>query len=275
MNEANLSLVIEKTRQLISDSGCGPVMVHTSLQGVMRLMGHNLNLEPHIEAIQMMAKDRDIWVSSFDEQWVDKKKFSVLETPTTVGVINELFRKNFSSWRTEVPLASFCGFEREPILEVSEIIDIYGCNSIFGKLANNDGVILHYGSGFCDTTYLHYLEQVTNKPPYRFDKSFSGILCDRSGIERSQTVTFHCRPIDRHLNYNWSGLEVELIDAGAVVKIENQLFRIVIISAKKMLSYCVEKLKCDSLYFLDQASLNWVVPMLDKLGRRFQQVDFE
>ena len=275
MKHVNLPLIIDETRRLISDSGTGPVMVHTSLPGVMRLGSLSQGLARHVETIQEMSTGRALWVSAFDDQWISSKRFNVHETPSAIGVINEYYRKNISKWRTAIPLASFCGVEDEPFSEASDLPDIYGEESLFSKLVSNDGLILHYGSGFFDTTFLHHVEQCIARPLYRFDKNFSGILCDRFGVERTQSITFHCRPMDRHLNYDWTGLELELIDAGAVLKIENQLCRIVVISARKMLSYCAEKLMYDPLCLLDRNSLEWVHPMLDKLGRRFEKEDFE
>jgi len=250
-------------------------MVHTSLPGVMRLASLSQGLAKHVEILQEMSTGRSLWVSAFDDKWISSKRFSVNETPSSVGVINEFFRQNVSRWRTEVPLASFCGVEDEPFSKVSDLVDIYGEESLFSKLVLSDGLILHYGSGFFDTTFLHHVEQCISKPLYRFDKNFAGILCDRFGVERAQTITFHCRPMDKHLNYDWTGLELELIDAGAVLKLDNKLCQIVVISARKMLSYCGEKLKRDPLCLLDRNTLDWVRPMLDRLGRRFEVGDFE
>lgn len=275
MKDVNLPFVIDETRRLISESCGGPIMVHTSLPGVMRLASLSQGLARHAEIIQEMSIGRALWFSAFDDQWISSKRFSVHETSSAIGVINEYYRKNISRWRTEIPLASFCGVEDEPFLEVSNLPDIYGEESLFSKLVLSDGLILHYGSGFFDTTFLHHVEQCIARPLYRFDKNFSGILCDRYGVERTQTIRFHCRPMNRHLNYDWTGLELELIDAGAVLKIENHLCRIVVISARKMLSYCAEKLMRDPLCLLDRDSLDWVRPMLDKLGRRFEKEDFE
>ena len=276
MNNIKISKnVINKIKKTIFELSSGPVMVHSNLLGVMRLVTIQNNLNIHLDIIKEITNQQQLWFASFDNQWVETKKFSVMETPSIVGVLNEYFRKNVSEWRTEVPLASFCGVKNEPYTYPQFPLDIYGDNSLFYNLILQDGIILHYGSGFHDTTFIHFVEQSLDKPLYRFDKIFNGSVIDRSGHEKKLSIQFHCRPNNKHLNYNWVKIEKELIEIGAVKKFDNEDFRIVIISAKMMVDYCKDRLKSNPLYLLDEESLKWIIPALNNYGRRFVKEDFE
>jgi aminoglycoside N3'-acetyltransferase len=274
-NNLNISEIVKESRKAINILGCGPVLIHTSLPGVMRLASIENGINRHIEIMHDITLKRKIWVAAFDDRWVVDKEFSVLKTPSCVGVLNEFYRKNIATWRTNIPLSSVCGIGDKISSINSEPIDIYGGESVFAHLAVNDGVIFHYGSRFSDTTFIHHVEQVLFRPLYRFDKIFSGITEDHHGVKNNQNIIFHCRPLNRHLNYDWNRLEQELISIGALIKLETNSYRFVTISAKRMREYCMEKLSKDPLSLLDFVSLEWVEPMLKKLGRRFKAEDFE
>ena len=47
------------------------------------------------------------------------------------------------------------------------------------------------------------------------------------------------------------------------------------IDAKSLLEFWQTKIKQDPFYLLDQKSKDWVIPMVEKLGRRFELKDFE
>jgi aminoglycoside 3-N-acetyltransferase len=274
-NNLNYSEIVKKSRNAINFLGYGPVLIHTSLPGVMRLASIENGLNRHMEIIHDITLKRKIWVAAFDDRWVVDKEYSVLKTPSCVGVLNEFYRKNIATWRTNIPLSSVCGVGDKISSKNSELIDIYGSESVFAHLAENDGVIFHYGSSFSDTTFIHHVEQALFRPLYRFDKTFSGTTEDHHGAKINQNTIFHCRPLSHHLNYDWNRLEQELTSIGALIKLETNSYRFVTISAKKMKEYCIEKLSKDPLSLLDCVSLEWVDPLLKKLGRRFKAEDFE
>ena len=84
---------------------------------------------------------------------------------------------------------------------------------------------------------------------------------------------YHVRPKDLHLDYCWDFIYSDLKNS-ALLK-TNQNNTATIVKVEPMIDYLKSKIEDDPYYLLDNKSKQWVIPKIEKLGRRFIIEDFE
>ena len=135
--------------------------------------------------------------------------------------------------------------------------------------------MLFRSSTIRSSTILHYAERESGVLTYRYDKLFSGRVRSSDNSIHSVKFNFHVRPMGRHLDYNWTVIESDLVSKGILsVFSENQTL-ILLCEVDKLVNFWISKLRENPLYLLDSESKAWVEPLLDKLGRSFLISDFE
>ena len=143
----------------------------------------------------VLGREGTLVIPSFSYSFCKGEIFDQQNTPTTVGVLNEYFRKQEGTIRSSHPIFSVCarGPAAKDIVRVDD--DSFGSNSCFGNITRLNGKILTFGTDLRHATYFHYPEQIFGVP-YRFIKEFPGTrIID--GKPESATATFNVR----RLNY--------------------------------------------------------------------------
>ena len=88
------------------------------------------------------------------------------------------------------------------------------------------------------------------------------------------SLACHLRPLIKHLDYNWRGLQESAVAARMCVRRPECCgFRAT--PARHLSELFTAELIADPLSLLDHESRAWVEPMLATLGRRFLIRDFE
>lgn len=260
--------------------GDGPVLVHSDALNTLRLVPRNRDLnelaDSHIKRINQMVDDRSIWMPAFNYSFPSSKMFNITEDASEVGLISERFRTQ-SAWRTKTPIFNFSGNGEEPLipLETEKPIDPFDKDSAFGFLTKNHGSILWYGAPIASATILHFVESGGNKPPYRYDKVFTGkVQTQDKMIDIS--LKYHVRPRSGPLGYDWTRLNADAFESGVIRKVKlEQEADIYACTASELVDFWNHRYEIDPFYFLDPASRAWTEPMVEKLGRRFEIQDFE
>jgi hypothetical protein len=121
-------------------------------------------------------------------------------------------------------------------------------------------------------TFLHYIESLLSPPPYRYDKLFSGTIYTENK-DYNINYLYHVRPKGYHLEYDFKSLLSDLQENGVAKSLQNNYATV--IQAVALKEYWLQRLKENPFYFLDETSKAWVIPKLEKLGRRFELKDFE
>ena len=267
--------------QLHLPDGCaeGPLLVHTDAQATRLLVPKSTTrselLASHLGNITELADGRDVWMPTFNYDFCRTGHFDCLDDQSAVGPISEHFRTCGSAWRTICPVFNFAGIGPEPDCHIEDggLVDPFDASSVFAQLVDRDGSVVWYGAPFSSTTLIHHVEAICGRPLYRYDKFFPGtVQC--KGTASNVTIRYHVRPNGLVLEYDWPRLLNEMTEAGIIKSIEPraQLFSA---RARRMVEFWSDRLSEDPLHLLDRPTRFWVEDWLEKLGRRFEQRDFE
>lgn len=229
----------------------------------------------HIELLTKLYNSIPIWMPTFNYNFCRGEVYSIKESPSQLGVLSEFFRKNVADWRTITPVFSIAGSGVKPGLTIQDEIDPFNENSAFHLLNNDKSLIMHYGSELKHTTLIHYVERISQRLSYRYDKVFVGTIKDENEKEYNVKLKYHVRPMGYHLDYNWEKLYYDLKANKILLDFNEGNTSILLIKANELIQFWCEEIEEDHFYLLDNKSKNWILPKLDKLGRSFLQSDFE
>jgi len=271
-------LLFKKIQRAISNLQPETVLVHTDASkgffiDDMDCMSTSQLLRSHISLIEELCLGKPIWMPTFNYDFPKTGIYSVNDSPSQVGRINEYFRKNVAHWRSAVPIFSFAGVGKNYPDFLDEEINPFGGKSLFDILAKQKSVLLHYGSWH--NTVYHYCEGMSQNLCYRYDKLFSGKVM-LANETKEVTLRMHVRPAGvLGLDYDYQRIESELIKCGLWEKFTDERTEISCINLPEMVRFIIAKINNDPFYLLDETSRGWVKPMYENLGRPFLITDFE
>jgi aminoglycoside 3-N-acetyltransferase len=124
--------------------------------------------------------------------------WDVRTTPSKMGVLTELVRKDPRAKRVFHPFYSFAILGKHAeMLGSLRYKSSYERNSVFGKLRDLNGKIMVIGLSYNDSmTFFHHIEQMEGVD-YRFLKQFTGEVTDENGNTYNDTFEMLVRDIDR------------------------------------------------------------------------------
>jgi len=124
--------------------------------------------------------------------------WDVRSTPSQMGVLTELVRKDPRARRVFHPFYSFAVIGRHAgMLGSLRYKSSYERNSVFGKLRDLDGKIMVIGLSYNNSmTFFHHIEQMEGVD-YRFLKQFTGEVTDEDGHTYTDTFEMLVRDIDQ------------------------------------------------------------------------------
>ena len=268
------------TPRLPASAPAGPVFVHSdalhSRLLVPRSHDREQLLASHLATLGSLSDGRDLWLPAFNYDFVHTLRFDVEADESQVGPISETFRRGPGAWRTLVPVFSISGTGPPPPLATAlpDLVDPFGDDSMFARHAELDGIVLWYGAPFGTTTFLHRVERASGGPVYRYDKDFAGTVVTHERTHHT-VLRYHLYPLGRPLRYDWDRLLRRAADAGVVREVEGTGGVCLWAPADALGNHLLEAVAADPLDFLDGPSRDWVAPILERLGRRFELRDFE
>jgi aminoglycoside N3'-acetyltransferase len=254
------------------------ILIHTD---ILRGLKFPINdkksfLNSHFNFIKDYSGVNNIYFPSFNYDCLKSGIYNVEEDPIQVGALNEFIRKEKFFNRNKVPVFSFISsssFENDCYLN-GITIDPFGKESLFHNLYLNKSYLLHYGSNFDTSTIIHYVERVSNKLLYRYDKYFD-IKVVSDDKKNDIKLKYHVRPMRIILDYDWIRLEKELVKNGLLFTYNSGRTKLMGIKVKDLVDFWIEKLNEDPLYLLNIETRTKIECELDKLGRGFNLNDFE
>ena len=128
------------------------------------------------------------------KSWTEEHYFDIIETPSGVGVITELFRRRKDVGRTNHPIHSLSVWGKlKDELESMQYNSSFGPDSIFKRLLDCNAMYCTIGLG-SKMPFLpcHYTEVIANVP-YRRIKHFGGIYVDKDRNAKTEVYNFHVR----------------------------------------------------------------------------------
>jgi len=215
-----------------------------------------------------------IWFPTFNYDFTKKKIFDVKNDKSQIGKLNN-FMLSQSNWRSETPIFNFCGLDSPPLRK--DLINFFPFRKgfEFDKLYNKNSLYIHFGSKFSSTTLIHYVEEISNKLLYRYEKCFEGKLKNISSEIRDVKLVFNVRPLNYYLEYDWNKIYNELFKNEIISKLTINSFEIILFQIVPFVEFILSKLNENPFYMLDTKTKKWVEPKLEELGRGFILTDFE
>lgn len=232
-------------------------------------------LQAHWKTISHIAGERDVWMPAFNYCFADSRTHDPINDGSHIGPFTEYFRNEIAQWRTPTPMFSFSGTGGPPPNDPGPEIDPFGSKSAHQHFLDRDGVDLAYGTSLNSANVMHYAERMSGGPLYRYDKRFPGNVRLDDGSCQEVVLLYHVRPWGMGLDYDHPRILSDLVDAGVCWSWKPGPLQFVVASSRNLVNFWTERLADDPLYLLDSQSRNWVAPMLEKLGRRFELEDFE
>jgi aminoglycoside N3'-acetyltransferase len=215
-----------------------------------------------------------IWFPTFNYEFPKKKMFDVIKDKSQIGILNNYILSD-SNWRSETPIFNFCGYNSLPFGNDLSVFYPFRSGFEFDKLYIKNSLYLHFGSKFSNTTLIHYVEEMSNKLFYRYEKCFPGKLKNISNEIRDVKLIFNVRPLNYYLEYDWDKMYNELFENGIISKLTINSFEILMFQTVPFVEFILSKLNEDPFYMIDSETKKWVIPKIDKLGRKFRLTDFE
>jgi len=188
-------------------------------------------------------------MQTFNWDFCKGKNFSSQKTPSQTGLMSELYRRMDGVIRSPHPIYSFCA--KGPMAE--EICQhdgetCWGDNTPFEKLVEKNALILNFAKDFpLGITLIHRFEQI-KRVPYRFFKTFQGIV-DFGNGEREYETKKYVRDLTMNKKCNWEAA-AHLLRERRLVKFFHIGFSVSVVRAKDFENVFYECLERDPEIFL-------------------------
>lgn len=180
------------------------IIIHSSLFRFGILDG---GIEAFYNMLRKVFDDSyTILMPTFTFSFSNSRFWNYYETKSEAGALTEFMRVKLPENRTVNPFHSICvdGPLREYFLkDMSD--SSFGQNSIFDKLLKVNAYNLSLGIGFIGgATFCHYAEELL-RVPYRFYKTFPGIVIDSDDNHVKFDFKMYVRVIEKDYFYdnNW------------------------------------------------------------------------
>lgn len=198
------------------------VLLHSSVSRLMaglRRSGSALRLADVLESFLLALGGKGTLIlPTFNFGFAHGEPFDIVNTPSHMGALTELARRDPRAVRTGHPIYSFAvigNLAHE--FHGLENFSGYGRDSPFGRLLDLDGKIaaLDLADEQCMTFY-HFVEEDENVP-YRYHKTFRGRYIDENGKVSMRDFGLFVRDIDAGVETDVSAMGERLWNLGVCV----------------------------------------------------------
>jgi len=148
--------------------------------------------------LDALGSDGTLIMPAFNFDFCKGEPWDVNETPSHMGIITELVRKDPRSKRVFHPIYSFSIIGKQAeFLTKARYKSSYERDSLFGKLRQLDGKIMVIGLSYNDSmTFFHHVEELEGVD-YRYLKTFTGMVTDEAGNTYEDSFQMLVRDIEQ------------------------------------------------------------------------------
>jgi len=174
------------------------LLVHSSYKSFGEVDGGPATVIRALEAALGTDKDGTLIMPTFNFDFNKGEAWDVRTTPSKMGVLTELVRKDPRAKRVFHPFYSFAVLGKHAgMLGSLHYKSAYERGSVFGKLRDLDAKIMVIGLSYTNSmTFFHHIEQMEGVD-YRFLKQFTGEVTDENGKTYTDTFEMLVRDIDK------------------------------------------------------------------------------
>lgn len=210
------------------------VMLHGDAGAFLSLTNSRNDLNACVEAVlDYFALKGTTIVPTFTYSATKKQRFSISETPSSIGYFSELFRMNGRMKRTKHPnfSVSVAGQMTDNALQ-ARLDDAFGNETIFDLVYKVNAQLVTIGCSVNALTFTHYVEQ-QNEVSYRFMKTFMAEIEEDGKIENLETNYFvRNLDLDYDTSLDLTKFECKALNSGALRKSQLGRFETSAIKAK-------------------------------------------
>lgn len=185
---------------------------------------------------------------AFSYSFCRNEVFDVRNTPSTVGLLSEYFRKSDGVIRSLHPIFSFSvwGNRKEEYIDIGP--DAFGLDSIYGKMLRDNGKILMFGAnkGY---TFYHLAEEHVNVR-HRYFKNFSGEMIDAEGNRKLVQVPYFVRDLSIKSDLDEKKISFFLLENNLQNQVTFGKGTIGVLDCREVYKTLIELLKVDERRFL-------------------------
>ncbi len=273
MNKRPIYEIVKKS---IEKNNCNLLFIHSDILKGFEIKYKNRSqfLEDSYQLLTDLKKELSIWMPAFNYDFPTTKYFSLKGSDSQVGTFSNFFLKHKAQWRTQVPIFSISGTGAEPEYCRGSEINPFDETSVFHRMVEQNATIMFYGASFDSVTFSHHCEYIC-QIPYRYYKTFKGIVVDLEDNTREVDLKYLVRPQGFLSEYNMNRVQNDLEKNGILQRFEAGEIRIMLVNAKELRDFVVGKMKENKFYLLSDESAAVAKEKLERLGRPFLITDFE
>jgi aminoglycoside 3-N-acetyltransferase len=191
------SALLQAFLDALADIGIGDgdfLLVHSSI-GTAPLLDIVTCLAALIRSVEPSGT---LIVPTFNFGFCRGEAYDHRKTPSEMGLLSELARRDRRSRRTHHPVYGFAlfGNEADSLSKATHNFSAFGDDSIFAELRRRNGKILLIDLQIHECfTFFHHVEEMVGCE-YRFHKTFTGPVIDQSGAASVQSCQVFVRNLD-------------------------------------------------------------------------------
>ena len=178
------------------------VLFHSSMARTFRyLLSKRVKPDPRLvidSILDQVGVEGTVLFPLFNFDFPVTREFSMLSTPSHMGVITEFSRLNYAGKRTGHPIYSFyaIGAQSEEFKNLNNRSG-YGPDSPFAKLLEMDGKIASVDLDDQHSMTMYHFVEEKLQVDYRYFKSFIGNYEDLGGVVTSEEYVLYVRDLER------------------------------------------------------------------------------
>lgn len=266
--------MIENIQKIISSYTYNEVVIHSDISRgfILKEKNREVYLDKTIKIFFKIFNNKNIIMPCFNYDFFITKKFNLVQDISQVGILNEYFRLNYSNWRSKTPVFSYSGTGIEPNIKFNNLINPFDKNSIFNFFYNNNTLNFYYGAAFDRTTFIHYIETISNKIRYRYYKLFDGTIYNESK-NLNVKLKYLVRPLKIKIEYDWTKIESDLIKNKILKKITDERSIFYIYESRPFVDFLLTKIDCDDMYLLSEDSKKIVDKKFKELNKNYFDIN--
>ena len=173
---------LDFVRSLNDDIGDSPLIIHNNFSKIIHqfpeliIRPREKILENIIYILRTNLFCENIFIPTFNYEYTKSRIYNINKCKGQLGSLSEYLTKNFSAYRTHVPVFNHVDitFNHDCFNPEYRIDKSFGKESFYDWFTNKNGNIIFWGCDIQNTnTYIHHIEAMSGIS-YRFKKLFPG-----------------------------------------------------------------------------------------------------
>ena len=197
---------------------------------------------------ESVGENGTISMPTFTYSFCKGLPYDPAETPSSVGVLSEFFRKQPDVIRTRHPIfsAAVRGKKKDFLANLDD--DSFDENSIFGRLRAAKAKLIFFGASLRSCTFLHHIEQI-HGVSYRYMKTFSGSLVEGERVIE-HSCTYYVLHLDMNIIVDTAKIEARLRADGSLKEARVGAGSIMAVGAEELFTLGMRMLDADPYSFI-------------------------